>query len=86
MINVDNGSIHIISYDQIRLLYKKFSELPAQSFECQLDGLAHVNEKDLLQILNKKCTIYVVHIGLYNKVIMNLEIPTNHIFNLKCEI
>lgn len=79
MINIDDGSVNTISHENLRLLHTKFSELPAQSFECQLYGLTHINKTDLNQIINKKCVINVVQIDQFNKVIM-------YISYLKCLI
>lgn len=80
MINIDDGSVNIIAHEDLRLLYKKFSELPAQSFECQLYGLTHINETVINQIINKKCIIHVVQIDQFDKVIMY------NISHLKCLI
>ncbi|VVC24370.1 OST-HTH/LOTUS domain,Tudor domain [Cinara cedri] len=68
VINIDDGSVNIVSPQNIRLLYKKFSELPAQSFECRLYGIGKMNKTELHQLEDKKCTIFVVHTGQHDKL------------------
>jgi len=67
--NIDNGLIHTISFDDIRLLHVQFAQLPAQSLTCNLHGIDSIEEDELLKIINKKCTIYVVSTDQQNKVI-----------------
>lgn len=49
-------------------MHKQFSILPAQAFTCQLYGIESIESNVLSQIVNKKCTIYVVSIDRRNKV------------------
>lgn len=65
--NIDDGLIHSIPSYDIRLLHKNFSQLPAQALTCFLDGILLIDENVLVQIIDKKCTIYVVSIDHYLK-------------------
>ncbi|XP_022182347.1 uncharacterized protein LOC111042113 [Myzus persicae] len=67
MMNIDNGSMDTIPFEDIRLLHKQFTQLPAQSLTCNLHGIDYINEDELLKIIDKKCTIYVVSIDQQNK-------------------
>lgn len=67
MMNIDNGLMHTILFDDIRLLHKKFSQLPAQSLTCNLHGIDSIEEDELLKIMGRKCTIYVVSTDQQNK-------------------
>lgn len=67
MINIDNGSMHTIPFDDIRLLHIQFTHLPAQSLTCNLHGIGSMDEDELLKIKDKKCLIYVVSIDQQNK-------------------
>lgn len=70
MVNIDNGLVHNIDMDddEIRILHKKFSQLPAQSFTCHLDGINNVDGDVLSQIVDAKCIIDVVSINQHDKV------------------
>lgn len=70
MANIDNGLIHNIDMgdDEIRILHKKFSQLPAQSFTCHLHGINNVDEDVLSQIVDEKCIIDVISINQHDKV------------------
>ncbi|XP_026817471.1 uncharacterized protein LOC113556613 isoform X2 [Rhopalosiphum maidis] len=67
MVNIDYGSMHTIPLDDIRLLHVQFAQLPAQSFTCNLHGIDSIDENELLGIIDKKCTIYVVSTDQQNK-------------------
>jgi len=67
MINIDNGLMHTILFEDIRLLHKKFSQLSPQSLTCNLHGIDSIDEDELLKIMDKKCTIYVVSTDQQNK-------------------
>lgn len=67
IINIDNGLMHTILFEDIRLLHKKFSQLPPQSLTCNLYGIDFIDEDELLKIMDKKCTIYVVSTDQQNK-------------------
>lgn len=67
IMNIDNGLMHTIPFDDIRLLHKKFSQLPAQSLTCNLHGIDSIDEDELLKIIDKKCTIYIVSTDQQNK-------------------
>jgi len=90
MINIDNGIISEIMFDDIRILHKQFSQLPAQAFNCYLHGIESIDEDQFSQILNKSCTIYVVTTDQENKVIINCmkhkyvhtHFSQNYMFNL----
>jgi len=69
MINIDNGSMHTIPFEDIRLLHVRFAQLPVQSFICKLHGIDSIAEDELLKIIDKKCSIYVVSTDQRNKVI-----------------
>jgi len=71
MMNIDNGVISDIMFDDIRILHKQFSQLPAQAFTCHLHGIESIDEDKFSQIVNKKCTIYVVTTDQNNKVGIN---------------
>lgn len=70
MVDIDDGSIHNVSYDDIRILYKPFSQLPAQSFTCYLNGIESVDKNVLTQIVDKKCIVHIISIEQLNKVII----------------
>jgi len=57
-----------INHDDIRILHKQFTQLPAQTFTCHLNGIKSIDEDQLLKIVDKKCTVYVVAIDPHNKV------------------
>ena len=67
MLNIDNGLMHTILFEDIRLLHIQFAQLPAQSLTCNLHGIDSIAEDELLKIVDKKCTIYVVSINQQNK-------------------
>ncbi|XP_060856292.1 uncharacterized protein LOC132934018 [Metopolophium dirhodum] len=67
IMNIDNGLMHTISFEDIRLLHKRFSKLPPQSLTCYLHGIDSIDEDELLKIIDKKCTIYVVSTDQQNK-------------------
>ncbi|CAH1731848.1 unnamed protein product [Aphis gossypii] len=67
MINIDNGSMHTIPFEDIRLLHVRFAQLPVQSFICKLHGIDSIAEDELLKIIDKKCSIYVVSTDQRNK-------------------
>jgi len=67
IMNIDNGLIHTISFDDIRLLHKQFRKLPPQLLTCNLHGIDSIDEDELLKIMDKKCTIYVVSTDQQNK-------------------
>lgn len=68
MINVDNGTIDFIPNDNIRILYKNFGVLPAQSLVCRLYDIKYIDETELCEILDKDCTIYVAGINETDQV------------------
>jgi len=71
MMNIDNGVINDVMSDDIRILHKQFSQLPAQSFTCHLHGIESIDEDKFSQIVNKTCTIHVVTTDQNNKVGIN---------------
>lgn len=71
MMNIDNGVICDVMLENIRMLYKQFSQLPAQVFTCHLHGIESVDEDTFSQIVNSTCTIYIVTTDQHNKVIKN---------------
>lgn len=68
MADIDNGLIHDIEIDDIRILHKQFSKLPAQSFVCFLHGIDNVDTHILSQIVDSKCVINIVFINQHDKV------------------
>lgn len=62
--------VHNIPNDDIRILCKKFAQLPAQSFTCHLHGIDSIDENILSQIVNKKCTINIVSVDQYKVIII----------------
>lgn len=68
MINIDNGTVNFIPNENLRVLYKQFGNLPAQSFECRLHDIRCIDETELFEIIGKKCTIDVVGINQHDQV------------------
>lgn len=79
MLDIDNGSVHLIPIEDIRLLCKQFSQLPAQALTCHLHGIEDVDEDELSKIVNNNCTIFIVSIN-QNKVTILLLKYTNNFF------
>ncbi|XP_025414906.1 uncharacterized protein LOC112686707 [Sipha flava] len=74
MLDIDNGSIHLVPIENIRLLCKKFSHLPAQAITCHLHGIEDVDEDELTKIVNKNCTISIVSINQNKSANVNIKL------------
>ncbi|XP_050525426.1 uncharacterized protein LOC126896564 [Daktulosphaira vitifoliae] len=66
IMNIDDGLIHHISFDNIRILYKGFSTLPSQALVCHLNGIYSIDKNKLLNLINKDCRILVTEINQHN--------------------
>lgn len=80
MIDIDQGFTHDIPYDDIRILSKQFSDLPAQAITCYLHGIGSINEDEMSNIVDKQCSIYVVSFDHLSKVIMLFFLPKSQLF------
>ncbi|XP_050443222.1 uncharacterized protein LOC126847164 [Adelges cooleyi] len=67
VINIDNGSVNCIPLENIRILYKQFSELPSQSFVCHLHGIRSIEEDEVKSIVDKECVVFIADIDKHTK-------------------
>lgn len=74
LMNIDDGLTHTIPFEDVRLLHKKYSQLPAQAITCFLDGILLFNESVVDQIIDKKCTIYIVSIDHFKTVSIKIKL------------
>lgn len=68
--NIDDGLIHHIPFDNLRILYKGFSTVPSQAFVCHLNGIYSIEKNILLNLIDKDCTILITDINQNTKVIV----------------